>query len=350
MYDMRKIFIDNSSLLYNKKTGVEIYLDNVIRILNSSCNELLLIYPSVFRLRWDNYLFKIFYRLLIEQLIIPINLIIKKPNYAIFCVSPPGILCYISKIFGVSIINVIHDDVPWKLSSTQSFFARIYLNPLYKLSARLSSKLVTVSETSRMELAHLINRNLNNCSIDIESRVNFLNSLNNNKYSFAGEYILSVATIEPRKNIYYLIDVVSKYNDMQKANFALILAGRIAWENSDKLTKYAKLKNVYLHFAGFIDDSILVSLYKRCHFFALLSRSEGFGLPPLEAAALGSKVVVSDIPIFRENLSDYALFVPLDDCSAAAQYISENIYKPSRNFQVTYTTDVFKENWLNLIK
>jgi len=53
-------------------------------------------------------------------------------------------------------------------------------------------------------------------------------------------------------------------------------------------------------------DEVLASLYKGARFLIQPSLIEGFGLPPLEALSLGTPVLLSDIPIFREIYEDAA--------------------------------------------
>lgn len=71
-------------------------------------------------------------------------------------------------------------------------------------------------------------------------------------------------------------------------------------------------------FAGRLDDDELAWLYRNCAVSISLSRDEGFGLTPIEAVACGAPLVVSDIPVHRENVGAVARFVPLDAAPSAA--------------------------------
>ena len=75
-------------------------------------------------------------------------------------------------------------------------------------------------------------------------------------------------------------------------------------------------------FLGFIDDAELAWLYSHAHVFLFLSLDEGFGMPTLEATHFGATVVASDIPVFREILSDRAAYVSPLDVGAAAEAIA----------------------------
>jgi len=67
------------------------------------------------------------------------------------------------------------------------------------------------------------------------------------------------------------------------------------------------------------DRRDLEALYAGAVALVMPSRAEGYGLPPLEAAACGTPSVVSDLPVFRETLGDAALRVPPGDPEALAQ-------------------------------
>lgn len=69
---------------------------------------------------------------------------------------------------------------------------------------------------------------------------------------------------------------------------------------------------------GFVSDEALACLYAGAVAFVSASRSEGFGLPAVEAAASGTTVVLSDIPAHRETLEGAAFYFPPGDARALA--------------------------------
>jgi glycosyltransferase involved in cell wall biosynthesis len=64
-----------------------------------------------------------------------------------------------------------------------------------------------------------------------------------------------------------------------------------------------------VRFTGFVETSNLRWLLRNCALYICLSLDEGFGLPPVEARALGAQVLVSDRPVFRETLGAEAHYV-----------------------------------------
>jgi O-antigen biosynthesis alpha-1,3-rhamnosyltransferase len=71
----------------------------------------------------------------------------------------------------------------------------------------------------------------------------------------------------------------------------------------------------WLHALGYVDDAPLLALYRGARFLVFPSLYEGFGLPLLEAMAVGCPVVCSDLPVFREVAGAAAEYAPLEDAA-----------------------------------
>lgn len=108
-------------------------------------------------------------------------------------------------------------------------------------------------------------------------------------------YLLYVGAIEPRKGLKRAVEVFSELikNDKYK-DFMFVIAGRAGWKNEELfgLVESLQLKERVL-FPGYVEDEDLPALYSGAELFVYLSEYEGFGLPPLEALACGTKVLVS---------------------------------------------------------
>ncbi len=68
-----------------------------------------------------------------------------------------------------------------------------------------------------------------------------------------------------------------------------------------------------IEFVEYVADDELVSLYQNAAALVYPSVMEGFGIPPLEAAACGTPVIVSDVEVFREIYADFPIYVKLGD-------------------------------------
>ncbi|MBE0069263.1 glycosyltransferase family 4 protein [Thermoanaerobacterium thermosaccharolyticum] len=143
-----------------------------------------------------------------------------------------------------------------------------------------------------------------------------------NKYRIKNKYILFVGTIEPRKNLYNLIKAFNKIS--KSVEHQLIVVGKKGWmfENVLKLVENLKLENKII-FTDYIDNVEMLYLYNNADISVYPSIYEGFGIPPLEAMACGSPVVVSNVTSLPEVVGDAALLVDpfnVDD-------IADKIYK-----------------------
>jgi glycosyltransferase involved in cell wall biosynthesis len=101
----------------------------------------------------------------------------------------------------------------------------------------------------------------------------------------------------------------------------LVLVGRIGWGINSELKKYFYKLEKYLVFTDYIDIQDLKNLYFFSNSFILLSKYEGFGRTPLEAYLCRAKVIVSDIPIFKETLGDLAYYVDITNIEVAVKQI-----------------------------
>lgn len=123
------------------------------------------------------------------------------------------------------------------------------------------------------------------------------------------QYLLAVATIEPRKNYHALINAYALLSH-KYPNLKLIICGANGWKNRGIMSKMRVLASQKkLFYLPNLHPTELYHMYKNASVFVSLSFDEGFGLPPVEAQALGVQVVSSDIPPHREGQRDGSIFV-----------------------------------------
>lgn len=109
----------------------------------------------------------------------------------------------------------------------------------------------------------------------------------------AKDYILSLFTVEPRKNLKNIILAFELLRQKRNCNhIELIIAGKIGW----KMDEYLKLvKNIVgVKLIGYVDEQDLAPLYSGAVAFCYPSFYEGFGLPLVEAMACGTPIVFGD--------------------------------------------------------
>ncbi|MFQ3568063.1 MAG: glycosyltransferase family 1 protein [Aggregatilineales bacterium] len=129
-------------------------------------------------------------------------------------------------------------------------------------------------------------------------------------------YILSVGTVQPRKNYGRLIEALARLRAAGRSIDLVIVGGRGWLEDPIYAAIQRAAVHDYVHFTGFADDADLPALYSAAACVAVPSLYEGFGLPVLEAMACGTPVVTSNVSSLPEVAGDAALTVPPTDLDA----------------------------------
>jgi glycosyltransferase involved in cell wall biosynthesis len=133
------------------------------------------------------------------------------------------------------------------------------------------------------------------------------------KYKIQGDYILYVGTLQPRKNIAKLVEAFAKLKvksqklkvqsnvNGQMSNVSLVISGKKGWMYDEI---FAKVKELGLEqlviFTDFVPDEDLPGLMAGARCLALVALYEGFGIPVIEAQAVGTPGVVSNVSSLPE--------------------------------------------------
>ncbi len=199
-----------------------------------------------------------------------------------------------------------------------------YYKTMIPIIAKKSKFLMTVSESSKKEIVELLRVPEKKVLVlPLWLDENFQKEIsiqNTNRES----YILSVASLDPRKNYSALL---RGFVGLQKKEISLYAAGggSKVFAQNPELEEFSQKDNV--SFLGRCNDDELISLYKKAMFYCSVSFYEGFGLPLLEAMACGCPLLLSDIPAYRETAGDAALYADpnnIQDIQDKMQKMIEN--------------------------
>lgn len=140
------------------------------------------------------------------------------------------------------------------------------------------------------------------------------------------EYILLVATFEPRKRIDAALNAYHILPEKLKRRYPLVLAGAKGWQNEalHKLMLRDEAKG-YVRFLNFVPESDLPGIYSGARIFLYPSIYEGFGLPPIEAMACGVPVIVSNRSCLPEVTNGAAIMIDPDDIDGLAAAIAMSL-------------------------
>jgi len=131
-----------------------------------------------------------------------------------------------------------------------------------------------------------------------------------------GPYFVTVGTIEPRKNHLLLLHLWRELaSALGEGAPRLVIVGRRGWEceNAVDLLERSPGVRATVIEAGACDDRELVTWLRHARALLFPSFAEGYGMPLVEALALGTPVIASDLPVFREAAGDVPDYAdPLD--------------------------------------
>lgn len=143
-------------------------------------------------------------------------------------------------------------------------------------------------------------------------------------------YVLSVSTLEPRKNFSGLIRGWERVAARTDPDLRLVIVGGTGWREDSVLAdmRPGVASGRILHLQNLPPDE-LQAVMRGAACFAFPSFNEGFGYSPLEALQAGAPCVVSDLPVFHWIFGDAAIYVDPYDSSSIAAGIESGINDPA---------------------
>lgn len=240
----------------------------------------------------------------------------------ILCCAFPGPLLLNDK----RVVSIIHDLNPWKFPKTMKLYNRIMWKLLIKHALKTNSLILNDSRTISEE----INKEFGcgrlcpiplgiNVSAKEDDRIL-------EKYGLAyDKYILSVSTLEPRKNLKLLLNAFSRIKE--NCNIRLVLTGAVGWKLEDAIGSVSEDLKSRIIFTGYVSDEELKSLYVNAKFFVSTSVYEGFGMPLIEAVKNNLPIIVSDIPVYKEITANKAIYFKSNDETSLIEILEESIRK-----------------------
>jgi glycosyltransferase involved in cell wall biosynthesis len=310
-----------NAIPYTRWSGIEIFLFNILKhwpnnqldevvvFVNKESKKLFSSLPSHIKIR--EIKIKKINRLnlfLFQQINLPF--ILKKEKFdVIFCASLITPWLFKNKII------TIHDAAPFVLKNENSFLGKVFwrINLFFSLIANL--KIITVSKFSKEELVKKLKIKKDKIEIIYNGTPIIDNDIkiqDNNE-----RYILAIGNARPRKNLETLF-LAFKEISLKETNSKLKIIGKM---DSKMLALKDKYGSNNIIFTGFIEDNEKYQLIKNSLALIFPSLYEGFGIPILEAGALQTPVICSNIPAFREIAEKGSIFFSPKDSHELADKI-----------------------------
>ena len=144
------------------------------------------------------------------------------------------------------------------------------------------------------------------------------------KYNLPTHYVFYPASFYPLKNHLYLLEgMVALERQFGTILDAVLCGGGPPWQRS-KVEQQVRALGLTerVRFLGWVPDEDIPVLYEGALALVMPAYSGPTNLPPLEAVTLGCPVVYSDLPAFREQMGDAALYCDLADASSLAGHLA----------------------------
>lgn len=222
-------------------------------------------------------------------------------------------------------VVTVHDAVPWTHPETLSPQGVAWHRDMVGRSMRQAKAIVVPSQSVADDLAGIFSVSAERVHV-VPHGVTAMPPPSDAaerraRLGLTGDYFLSVATLEPRKGLDVLIEALAL---PPAGDVVLAIAGQPGWGGVDLVAtaRTAGLAPERLHLLGRLGDDDLASALQGAMALVAPSRSEGFGLPVLEAFAAGVPVICSDAPALVELSGGAALVVPREDPAALAQSLA----------------------------
>ena len=236
--------------------------------------------------------------------------------------APPFVPCP----FVVSIHDLSFEHLPLTFKRR----SRMQLRLTVRRSARKAARVLVLSESTRQDIIETYGILPERVTAIPLAAPEHFGPVTDDKelqrvrhtYGITGDYILSVGSIQPRKNLARLVGAYARLRAERPGIKLpkLVLVGKKAWLYTETL-RAIELSGVgdQILLTGYVSDTDLPALYSGALCFVYPSYFEGFGLPPLEAMKCGVPVIVGNRTSLPEVAGDAGLLVnPFDEAEIAS--------------------------------
>jgi len=224
---------------------------------------------------------------------------------------------------GIKSVVTIHDLIFMRFPEYFGTISRAIYGAKVKYACRVADKIVAISERTKKDLVELLNVPADKITVIYQGCDDSFKSVASDsqkrsileKYNLPSEFILSVGTIEKRKNLLQVIQAMPGLNGRIK----LVVIGRET-DYAGQVKQAAadlNLKDEVIFLKG-VPFADLPVIYQLAKVFVYPSRYEGFGIPVLEALCSGTPVIAATGSCLEEAGGPDSLYVDPDDANGLA--------------------------------
>lgn len=205
----------------------------------------------------------------------------------------------------VATVVTVHDLAEIFAPDTQARLVRFGRRILQPRAVRIATRVIAVSRATAADIASIYGRRVHEVVAPLVSSRFKIQAVNadeiRNRYKLPQNYLLTVGTLEPRKNLGSLI---AAYVDRRRKDVQLpplVIVGGAGWRDEGiKSAVESAEESGWVRRLGFVPSDDLPALYGGCDVFFMPSIYEGFGMPLVEAQLCGAAVVHGAHPAMVE--------------------------------------------------
>jgi glycosyltransferase involved in cell wall biosynthesis len=228
-------------------------------------------------------------------------------------------------------VLTIHDAVFWDLPATLSRLGRTYYRPLVERAIRSRYLRATMypSAAARDRVLHHFPALAGSAHV-CHNATPFARTAVPRRWHEREDgpfRILTVGTIEPRKNLPAMAAAISELMRHLGRPVRWQIVGRKGWAGAEE---ERALRHPSVEWLGMIEDHELLHCYKTADLYLSLSHLEGFNMPVVEAMAQGTPAILSALAVHQEIAGAGAQYVAADDPAAAGRRMYELVTDAER--------------------
>ncbi|MFC5930742.1 glycosyltransferase family 1 protein [Cryobacterium melibiosiphilum] len=230
----------------------------------------------------------------------------------------------------VPVVLTVHDLLPFRHPEYVPGAYSVVLRALIRLAARHARRIVTISAASRHDIGEFLRIPVGRVDVTaLAGQVRVAPGAGPAPTTVPrrSNQLLAVGNRMPHKNFSALLEALALIAPADRPH--LVITGSHGDDPLAPLVARLGLTR-WVTLRGWLTAEELTALYEESTIFVFPTLFEGFGLPALEAMALGCPVLCSDIPVLHEVAADAAEFVDPEDPASIAAAISALLASPER--------------------
>lgn len=190
------------------------------------------------------------------------------------------------------------------------FIDNVYMRFMINYSCETADRIIAVSNNTKKDINTILEQDIDRIATiyeasSISNHQDIDSSRIANKYCLPHKFIFYSGSISPRKNIIRLINAFEKLGT--DIEHSLVITGNKMWKNRSEMIRIQNNNKIIV--LGFVPQEDMAALYYLADIFVYPSLYEGFGLPILEAQALGCPVISSNVSSMPEVAGKGAILI-----------------------------------------